>query len=140
MPNEEAGKATTKEDAFKAQTDVLNKEVEYRRKTQWDIFSWCSTILAAIIGGIIALATKEKPRGFLLWQKWLISVSSGVLALYAWRWINYNWKCERGIARELRELIKLSLSQEYPPRVIGYPLVLALLFLGVLVATWSKWT
>jgi len=28
---------------------------EYRRTTQWDIFSWCSTLLVAIVGGLIAL-------------------------------------------------------------------------------------
>jgi hypothetical protein len=36
---------------------VLQKELEYRRKKQWDIFSWCSTVLLAMIGGIFALAT-----------------------------------------------------------------------------------
>ncbi|MGL9621605.1 hypothetical protein QRQ56_26705 [Bradyrhizobium sp. U531] len=33
-------------------------ELEYRRKKQWDIFSWVVTILVSVIGGIAALTWK----------------------------------------------------------------------------------
>jgi len=63
-------------------TAVLQKELEYRRKKQWDIFSWCSAILVSINGGIVALATQQKPHVWLLWQRGAVSVA--VLTIMAY--------------------------------------------------------
>lgn len=43
--------------------ELLRQDIEYRRTTQWDIFSWCSTLLVAIVGGLIAVRFTETTRG-----------------------------------------------------------------------------
>lgn len=75
-----------------AVSDGLQKELEYRRKKQWDIFSWCSTLLVAITGGVIALRARESAFMFSSITKVIISLAVLALFFYAAFWIIYNGK------------------------------------------------
>lgn len=41
---------------YKFTRERMRDEVMYRREQQWKVFSWISSLLLAIIGGVIALA------------------------------------------------------------------------------------
>src|ERR1041384_3337493 len=40
--------------------EILRKEVEFRRDKSWTLFSWASTILLGVIGGLVAIASKPE--------------------------------------------------------------------------------
>ena len=114
--------------------DILLKDLEYRRKKQWDIFSWCSTILLAIIGGMFALATRDRPHSWLPWQRGAISLSAVTVALFAQLWIHYHWKYELEVARALTKAADFPILRKGPP--LGYPHVLVALVISALFAIW----
>ena len=114
--------------------DILMKDLEYRRKKQWDIFSWCSTVLLAIIGGMFALATREKPQPWLPWQRGAISLSAVIVAVFAQSWINYHYQYELELATTLAKAIDHPIFRKRPP--LGYPHVLVALVVAALFAIW----
>jgi hypothetical protein len=60
--------------------EQLSKEIQYRRDREWQIFSWASSVLIAIIGGSAALSGVG--RGITYGHKlWL---AGGVAALTFW--------------------------------------------------------
>jgi hypothetical protein len=75
--------------------DLAYKELDYRRKKQWDIFSWCSTLLVAITGGVIALETAQQAYPLHRSQRAIISLAVAVLVAYAVLWIGHNWSMEK---------------------------------------------
>ena len=73
--------------------EVILKELDYRREKQWRVFSWTSTLLTAVVGGVVALKTRA-PQPFLLPYQYKLALSLSVVALtwYACSWIDHNWK------------------------------------------------
>jgi hypothetical protein len=85
-------------DEESAVIETLRKEIDYRRGKTWKIFSWASTILFAITGGILALAARGSTNpNFLLnerYYKLLLLGAISVLTAYACLWINRSRKIE----------------------------------------------
>jgi hypothetical protein len=121
------------EDADERHLDALQKDLDYRRKKQWDIFSWASTILLSLVGGVFALATTgHQPR--LLWQRGAVSFAALTVAVFAQVWIHYHWQYELDLAKTIGNAIGFPLFRKRP--LIGYPQVLAALTLAALLAVW----
>ena len=88
----------------KAALEIVRHELDYRRKKQWDIFYWTVTLLVAVIGGTVALASKGSFK-FDILSRALMAASIAVISLYAVRWIDNNLKFERKARRKLLELV-----------------------------------
>ena len=123
------------DEAWVPNDGVLYKELEYRRRRQWEIFSWCSTLLVAITGGLIALQTRQQASPFHLGQKISISLAVLVLAAYAVFWIVHN--------NYLEMSIKGCFDPKFHERICphkhlatGY--VAAIVILGI-AALWATW-
>ena len=76
-----------------ARETVLN-EISYRMDKLWRIFSWTSTVLVAMIGGTIALRTRDTNHLSLVHQI-VLAVAAGVLGFYAVVWLRQNLRLER---------------------------------------------
>jgi hypothetical protein len=72
--------------------DALATELAYRRDRRHSIFSWCSSIFVAIIGGSAVLIQEGKK--FTRFQEWLISFTIIVLAGFTVFWISHHWNIE----------------------------------------------
>ena len=115
--------------------DVLHKDLEYRRKKQWDIFSWCSTILVSINGGVFALATRKGDSGWPIWERLSLSLAICAVAVFAQSWIHYHWQYELERCETLGRSIGFPIFNKRPP--IGYPQILAPLAVTALLAIWG---
>lgn len=116
-------------------SDILIRELEYRRKKQWDIFSWCSTLLVAITGGIIAL--QKGPSGISNGQKFSISLAVVLLAAYAIPWIGHNYKLEVAAIAEMGQQGNF-LKHKNP--IFGSRVAVGFLALAALFAAWNPWS
>jgi len=90
-------------DKAKFVRDTMLAEIEYRRDKMWKLFSWVSTILTGITGGVIAL--KARPdTSFNLGVGYRIALTIAVagLVLHACTWLDYNWKKVREIWDRLK--------------------------------------
>jgi hypothetical protein len=90
---EEEQRAKIKAMSFEQQKfayEALSKEVDFRREKTWKIFSWVSTILLSITGGLLAITLKQD-KGLPWWpHRALLIFSILALTLYAFLWINKN--------------------------------------------------
>jgi hypothetical protein len=112
-----------------SESALMYKELECRREKQWRIFSWCGTLLVAIIGGIVALAWRpDDPTVFTCIQATILSVAILALVLYAELWLGHNWKHEDRLAGEL----KLKTIEPF----FGYTWAIGLLAVAALAAIW----
>jgi len=118
-----------------ASPDQVQKEFEYRRKKQWDIFSWSSTILVAMTGGVIALQTRKEAYRLVFPQKLAISLAIIALVAYAVLWLGHNWTRETAVAKLLGPEVDAELRGEQRPH-FGYRGAIVLLALAALLATW----
>ena len=73
------------------------EEITFRMTKLWWIFSWTSTILIAITGGVIGLRTGD--RSLDLAYQGIIAASAVVVGLYAVIWLRQNLRLE-GLARD----------------------------------------
>ena len=95
-------------DATEFIREVILKELDYRREKQWRIFSWTSTLLTAVIGGVMALKTRAAQSFTLPYQyKFALSLSVVALAWYACSWINHNWKRQGEVVATLEANCKI---------------------------------
>jgi len=122
-------------ESHEATIDLAYKELEYRRKKQWDIFSWCSTLLVAITGGVIALETRQQTYPLHRSQKAIISLAVAVLVVYAVLWLGHNWRMDK--------LARCCFSKEIKERIwgpkrkaVGYRWALVMLGAAALLAIW----
>ena len=72
-----------KDDAIKLARIILEKELAHYLEKLWKIFSWTSTILISIIGGLIALRFREHPGSLSANDKVSLVFAVIVLSLYA---------------------------------------------------------
>ena len=134
----------TNGDISKEVIEFVQKELEYRRRKLWDIFSWCSTMLIAITGGIFALETAaQRPLVFNRWEKGAIIFAVAVITVYAILWMNYHLNREGEMVQALNDnlhLKKLGIPLSmHPPNSrfqVGYRLVLVLLAAAACVVPW----
>ena len=127
-----------------ARETVLN-EISYRMDKLWRIFSWTSTVLVAMIGGTIALRTRETNHVSLVHQI-VLAVAAGVLGFYAAIWLRQNLRLERRARDALAahdralgigpyvESIDGALLRPDRGIVVGYSLTVALLSVAAIVA------
>ena len=116
-------------------SDIELKELEYRRKKQWDIFSWCSTILVALTGGVIVLQTREHAYQLHTSQKIAISISVIAIMVYAMLWLSYNWTREQEFLK-IFDADETSKPAGNKRPYFGYRGAILLLSVGALLATW----
>lgn len=114
---------------------VLQKDVEYRRKRQWDVFSWSSTLLVAIIGGLIAIKTSEHPHSLRRLTQVIITAAVVVLGGYAYRWIYDDAKRQVATVDLLNKVAKLE-PEEHKYPALGYRGAIILLAVVAVLAVW----
>ena len=110
--------------------DTVLKELEHRRKKQWDIFSWTSTIFTAITGGVIALKVGEHPHSLNIGQQIVLTVAVFTLAGYSVTSIYQNISLEDEARNALEELSERLVTTDRKPK-IGYGAALSLLAAAV---------
>jgi len=110
--------------------EFIRAELEYRRNKQSEVFSWCSTILVAITGGLILLRVPLTTG-----QQGVLSWAIVVLVAHAVSWIGHNAHLEDVAKRSIRGQAASRLWDHYAPSA-GYRSAVLLLGVGALVATW----
>ncbi len=71
--------------------DFLKNEIGFQRARKQEIFSWASSLLVAIIGGVIVLTTGRNVT--IEWpQKVLLMLIVGILAGFSLVWIHVHWQ------------------------------------------------
>jgi hypothetical protein len=68
------------------------EEITFRMDKLWRIFSWASTVLVAITGGVIGLQAGK--ASLINSHRYIISVSSIVIGIYALIWLQQNLRLE----------------------------------------------
>jgi hypothetical protein len=118
--------------------NALSTQLAYRRDRRHAIFAWCSSILVASIGGIVAFA--KKPGALNLYQQCIITATIVILAAFTIRWIYHHWNLEKRLEGQLDKIDKdLRIETSDPKKhFIDWAQTLAVLGLAgtVLVATW----
>ena len=96
--------------------ELMRYELDYRRKKQWDIFSWAMTLLVASIGGVLALSVKGEFSAP-WWQRGAMAAGLAALTLYAVRWTHANLKSEIFAHRALLRMMQAGgvATDDFPP-------------------------
>ncbi len=121
--------------------DSLEKQLDHRLDKLWKIFSWTSSILIAICGGVIALTRKGLVE-LGVSDRILFSIVVIVLATYGILWIKENLNMEEKIRNQLDKIftdnIKYSDYAELRPdkAKFGYKIVIWLLGITAIMAIW----
>jgi hypothetical protein len=121
---------------------TLETQLNQRLEKLWRVFTWCSSILITITGGVI-LAARTKEKSLLRFPQDPIIISSiiVILTIYSWLWIRENLKIEKNIRdlldKMFEELNYPQLKTLRPDKArFGYKHVILLLGLLALAATW----
>jgi len=119
----------------------LETQLNHRLEKLWNVFSWCSSVLISITGGVLLSAGSKEfhlsARGLVL-----VSIVIIILTAYAWAWIRENLDFEKNIRDELDTIYREQLKYEKlnslrPDRAkFGYKVVIMVLGLIALAATW----
>jgi hypothetical protein len=70
------------DEAIKLAREVLEKELAHYLDKLWKLFSWASTILISIIGGIFALGVRESPNSLSINHRVSLLLAVIVLCIY----------------------------------------------------------
>ena len=70
------------DDAIKLARETLEKELAHYLEKLWKLFSWTSTILISIIGGVIALRFREQPISLSINNKISLMLAVMVISIY----------------------------------------------------------
>lgn len=121
------------------------EEITFRMTKLWWIFSWTSTVLVAITGGVISLRTGG--RSLELAYEGIIASSAVVIGFYAVIWLRQNLRLE-GLARDAlaahdkalgihgyNALIDGGLPRPDMGIVVGYKITVILLTLAAVAAS-----
>lgn len=119
--------------------EMLKKEIEYRREKAWKIFSWVSTILLGVIGGVVAIASK-KSEWYLEWfHAILLMLAVIVLSIYSCLWLQQNLDIEKLVSKKINAyevaLEIIEETEEYKKRPgFGYVITVILLTIAAVLA------
>ena len=95
--------------------DIVKWEIDYRRQKQWNIFSWCSTLLVAIVGGTITLRTGVFAKTPVTWDvklQFLVTFAVVVLVFYTCLWIYHSDYRENEAIKHLDDNAKILLMRD----------------------------
>ncbi len=82
---------------------ILENQLKHRLDKLWKIFSWTSTLLIAIIGGMMAIARDGDVE---IGQKIAILAVVTILMIYANNWLKENLKREKKIRKALKNVLE----------------------------------
>jgi hypothetical protein len=127
-------------DDLKIQRGVLQQEVDYRRARRSAIFTWASSLLVAITGGVVALQV-QGDQPLQPSQKVVLSVASIILGGYAALWWDDHrrqGKFARGKVKAIEAELGIQFDQMPSLRsdLIGGLLAILLLTVTALVTIW----
>jgi hypothetical protein len=122
---------------YKFTRERMRDEVMYRREQQWKVFSWISSLLLAIIGGVIALTGNNLVLA--LSHKLLLSASVLAFALFGSLRLRHDGSVSSFYSRSYHELDKI-FSLEFSDKEakkwhlghIGFLLLLTTIAIGVI--------
>jgi len=86
--------------------ELLSKEIQYRRERMLQIFSWASSTLIAIIGGIIALSGTSRVFVINKPHKWLLFGAVLILVFWSCLWIDSHSTREEELRRDADNIDK----------------------------------
>ena len=86
----------------------LEYELDFQRKRKQEIFSWASSLLVAIIGGVITLTVVHGAM-LPLAYKWAVTFAVVILGAYSWFWIQLHW----GEYFQVRDKLSFYYNQTY---------------------------
>lgn len=119
--------------------ETMLAEIEYRRDKMWKLFSWVSTVLTGIIGGVIALKTRpDTPFDLGIGYRIAFTIAVAALVLHACTWLGYNW----GRVKEIWSVLKSYSDNseiafvEFGRSPVRYTHAVALLGLAAGIAIW----
>ena len=119
--------------------NTMLAELAYRRDKMWKLFSWVSTILTGIVGGVIALKTRSgTPVNLGVGYRIALTIAVAGLVLHACFWLHYNWKRTKDVWGRLK---KYSANDEielveFGKAPVRYVHAVALLGLAAGIAIW----
>lgn len=124
---------------------TLESQLNHRLEKLWRVFSWCSSILISITGGVI-VANRGIDQ-FKLYQldRFLISCIIIIVSAYGWAWIEENLKIEINIRNQIDKIFEeefhsTHLKELRPDKAkFGYKSVILLLGLVAIATTWSDY-
>jgi hypothetical protein len=127
-------------DKTKLIIDFVLKELDYRREKQWKIFSWASTLLTAIVGGVVALKTHSpRPFTYPILYRGALSLTVLALTLYACGWITHFLLLEIQARDALEEYTKDADIKFVKPNQVpffNYLYAICLLSIAALLVIW----
>ncbi len=121
---------------------VFENELAQRLEKLWRIFSWCSSILITIAGGIILATRGIEKITIYLSDRIIISVIIFTIGIYAVLWIAENLHLEKALRDKIQNLLKKEYQDDYLGKkrpdnaVMGYIPVIIILTCIALAATW----
>jgi hypothetical protein len=118
--------------------EFVRYELNYRREKQWNIFSWTVTMLLAVIGGIVTLASRGDFK-FAVSLRAIMVIALVAIARYAVKWVNNNIEFESLARGQLVKFLKHSGIDENavpdPSKAeFGYPATITLVATGAVLA------
>ena len=118
-------------DDKKSISELLQRELDYRRTKQWNIFSWSSGTLVAITCAMVALQrTTPLPTS----QRLPVATAVAALAIYSFIWLEYNSTQEKRTAERLKEESGWYVRGDNPPP--GFRGAVVILAIAAQFATW----
>ena len=118
-----------KEEAIKLRREALQKELTHYLDKLWKIFSWTSTILVSITGGVIALKFRADPGVLSINNRLSLAIAVVVLSIYAIAQLNQLLGFEIRTRNKLRDCDEqlgiaqaLSMSAEPADRPDTHPM------------------
>ncbi|MFL5648798.1 MAG: hypothetical protein ACJ776_10440 [Chloroflexota bacterium] len=141
MPNHLQATSDDREQ-WRYERKILQDEVDYRRSRRSGIFTWASSILIAVTGGVMAIQLNSG-RSFSDVQRWILSVAVVVLGGYAALWWEKQRKRGGAIHRQLRtidERLGIAASERTGGLLdkVGGLVAIILLTMAAIAAIWSS--
>lgn len=119
----------------------LEKQLSERIEKLWRVFSWTSSILIAIAGGMVVIG-KNETLNFNMYELILITSIILILTTYAYLWINENLKLESEIRNQMDSIFEKELHYSHLKKIrpdqaiFGYKRVILLLGVAAIMGTW----
>ena len=140
MPNKDDGQSTNGSELPDRLYKFFQNEIKFERTRKQEVFSWASSLLIAMIGGVIALTADER----LILTKIpgsILSFSVGILCVYSCYWIDMHWvkyvKARRKLSSYYDKLEDEGSSRVWPHDYTSLAAVL-LLSIVAIIAVWCR--